>query len=478
MGHNGKTVIIGAGITGLTCAYYLQQWNLPVLVLEASNHLGGLISTTHRNGFLFESGPQCPRFNELLWKMIGELNLEGEFVRGNPIAKRYIVKNGRLCKAPFSPGSLVTTPLLGLKSKFRILSEALRLSHPPANEETVANFVLRKFGQETLDYLVDPIISTVFFGDVRKMGMESTFPALVRWERESGSLSRGALAARKSIAQRRRSTGQPSRSSDSSGLQLRVTDSLPSLGSFRRGMGVLTSALSESLGENICFGTKTELVLQVVGSGGCQSRWSVRLQGGKEVLAENLVVSVPAYEAARLLAVSAPHLSSLLGAISYAPMAVVSAAYDRSAVRHPLDGFGFMVPRREGLKTLCTIWNSSLFEGRAPEGKVLMTSYAEVPADGGLLDISDDVLARTVGAETEKILGATGPLIERQVWKYPQALPQYNLGHADRVKAIRDALGAFAGLHLAGNYLNGRSIGDCAEMGFRAAESIRFHFQQ
>src|SRR5271165_18921 len=478
MGHKEKTVVIGAGITGLICAYYLQQWSLPVLLLEASNHPGGLISTTRRKGFLFESGPQCPRFNELLWKLIGELNLESEFVRGNPRAKRYIVKNGRLCRAPLSPSSLIGTRLLGLKSKFRILSEPLRSSRPPDNEETVANFVIRKFGEEILDYLVDPILSTVFFGDARKMGMESAFPALVRWERESGSLARGALAARKSSPRVIHSPGLAEQSPAAAGARLNVADALPSLGTFRQGMGTLTGALAERLGGNICFSARTESLSLASGNGQLQSIWKVRLAGGKEILAENLVLSVPAFEAARLLTDTAAHLSSLLAAIPYAPMAIVSVGFDRSAVHHPLDGFGFMVPRREGMKTFCTIWNSSLFEGRAPEGKVLMTSYLEASPDGALLALSDDVLAQTVEAETEKILGATGKPVERQVCKYPQALPQYNLGHAERVAAIRTALGGFSNLHLAGNYLNGRSIGDCAEIGFRAAESIRFHFRR
>lgn len=476
MGHKEKTVVIGAGITGLTCAYYLQQWSLPVLVLEASNHPGGLITTIRRKGFLFESGPQCPRFSDLLWKLISELNLESEFVPGNPRAKRYIVKDGRLCKAPLSPSSLIGTRLLGVKSKFRILSEPLRSSRPPDNEETVANFVIRKFGEEILDYLVDPIISTVFFGDARKMGMESAFPALVRWERETGSLARGALAARKS-SRVIRSPGLPEQRPGAAGARLNVADALPSLGTFRQGMGTLTGALAERLGGNIGFGARTESLSLAGGNGQLESIWKVRLAGGKEILAENLVLSVPAFEAARLLTEAAAPLSSLLAAIPYAPMAIVSVGFDRSAVHHPLDGFGFMVPRREGMKSFCTIWNSSLFEGRAPEGKVLMTTYVEASPDGSLLALSDDVLAHTVEAETEKILGATGKPVERQVWKYPQALPQYNLGHAERVAAIRTALSGFSNLHLAGNYLNGRSIGDCVEIGFRTAESIRFHFR-
>ncbi|MGB8543022.1 MAG: protoporphyrinogen oxidase [Candidatus Acidiferrales bacterium] len=472
MDHRQRIIVIGAGITGLTCAYYLRQWDPPVLVLEASERAGGLISTIGRNGFLFESGPQSPRFTERLLRMISDLGLDGEFVRGDPDSNRYIVKKGQLYRAPFSAGTLLTTGVIGLKSKLRILSEPFGFSRTPDPEETVADFIHRKFGQEVLDYLVDPIVSTVFFGDARMMGMESAFPALVRWERESGSLARGAFAARK-----RGKNNALTGDSSSSGSRFSVTGNLPAMGSFRRGMGSFMKSLSKRLGENIRFGTKIESVSAARVSGKSELGWKVRVEGGEEIFAEHLVVSVPAYEAARLLEAAAPPLSSLLRAISYSPMAVVSSAYHCNALRHKLDGFGFMVPSREGLNTICSIWNSSLFAGRAPEGMQLLTSYARTEITGGLLSMPDDALARTVQGEAEKILGIAGEPVERQVWKYTRALPQYNLGHAEKIKAIRGALVALPNLHLAGNYLSGRSIGDCAEVGFLAAESVRSGFQ-
>jgi protoporphyrinogen/coproporphyrinogen III oxidase len=320
--------------------------------------------------------------------------------------------------------------------------------------------------------LVDPILSTVFFSDARMMGMESGFPALVRWERENGSLARGAFAARGS--QKKKTSA---RDRNSPGSRFSVTGNLPTLGSFRKGMGRLIESLSRRLGENIRFGAKIESLSAATVNGKCTAGWKVGLDGGQEVFAEHMVLAVPAYEAARLLGAAAPPLSSLLAAISYSPMAVVSSAYERKAVRHSLEGFGFMVPRREGLNTICSIWNSSLFQGRAPKEMQLLTSYVRADLSPGLLALPDDALARTVEAETGRILGITCEPVERQIWKYSCALPQYNLGHAERVKAIWDALGAFPNLNLAGNYLTGRSIGDCVEAGFREADSVRSGFQ-
>ncbi len=254
---------------------------------------------------------------------------------------------------------------------------------------------------------------------------------------------------------------------------LYVTDALPALGSFKGGMATLAEKLAEKLGEDVHFGAQVESVAATgITPAGRESSWQIRVTGGGEFSAEAIVVAAPSYTAASLLQRSAPKLAALLAEIEHAPMGVVSSAYERKQVRHALDGFGFMVPRREGLHTICTLWNSSLFPGHAPNGSVLMTSFVRTDT-GGLMTASYDVFAQMVEAENAKILGITGESIERTVWRYERALPQYNVGHARRVKEIREAENGLPGLGLAGNYLTGRSIGDCAESGFQAAEKLR-----
>jgi protoporphyrinogen/coproporphyrinogen III oxidase len=473
VGHIYKTVVIGGGLSGLACAFRLRQLGIQALVLEASARPGGMVSTVRRNGFVFEAGPQCPRFPASVWKLVRELNLEREFVAGDGKATRYILRDGRLHLAPFSAGGLLTTGLVGRRSKYRLLSEVLRNSQPPADEESLAEFVERKFGAEVLDYLADPFVSTVFLGDARRMGMQSAFPDLVEWERSRGSVLRGALRAYRSNGDTAKSAGAPSYGdSKAQYTGPYVTDTLPSLGSFREGMGTLAGKLAEKLGEDIHFGaTVGSVAAGCGGNSGSESNWQIRVSG-EEFSAEAVVFAAPAYATASLLQQSAPKLAALLAAIEHAPMGVVSSAYERKQVRHALDGFGFMVPRREGLHTVCTFWNSSLFPGHAPNGSVLMTSYVRTDT-GGLMTASYDVFAQMVEAENAKILGISGAPIERTVWRYPRALPQYNVGHAQRVKEIREAESALPGLCLAGNYLTGRSIGDCAESGFQAAEKLR-----
>jgi oxygen-dependent protoporphyrinogen oxidase len=479
VGDIRKAVVIGAGITGLACAFRLQQLGIRALVLEASEKAGGVISTVRRNGFLFEAGPQCPRFPKSVWILVRELGLEDDFVAGDSRAKRYILRNGQLHRTPFSASGLLTTGLVGLKSKYLLLSEVFRHAYPPTGEESLAEFVRRKFGDEVLDYLVDPFISTIFFGDPRKMGMHSAFPALVEWERSRGSVVRGAIHAykRKRAANGKASVaGRASSGSAVAHRELHVTDALPSLGSFKQGMGAFVECLARKLGEDLWFGAKVESVAYNTGDG-ANPGWRIRLSGGDEISADALVVAIPADAAAVLLAQSMPRLCSLLAAIEHSPISVISSAFNRSQIRHPLDGFGFMVPRREGLHTICTFWNSSLFPTQAREGTALITSFVAGENDGDSRGPSDDDLSQTVHAENASILGIDGVPIDQMVWKHIRALPQYNVGHAQRVKEIREALNGFPGLFLAGNYLVGRSIGDCAETGLQAAELLHIRSQ-
>ena len=484
MGYTEKVVVIGAGISGLACAFRLKELGIQSLVLEAKERAGGLIATIRRDGFLFETGPQCPRFPPSVWRLVRELGLEGEFVQGDPKAKRYVFRHGSLHPAPFSPTGLVTTRLVGLKSKLRILAEPFGYSQPPDHEETLAGFVERKFGAEVLDNLVDPIISTVFFGNADKMGMESAFPALVEWERRSGSVVRGAIRARKSGGNRSSPVGSGSKpnpwsASDARRRSLRVTDALPALGSFKTGMAALPEKLAEALRGMIRYEVPVASIAPLRRENRTSGLgWQVSVPGGEQIEAEHLVLAVPAHVAGRLLEFGSPQLASQLKAIEHAPICTVSIAYERSKVSNSLDGFGFMVSRCEGLNVICTFWNSSLFRGRAPEGTVVITSFMGKPREGAGEPITDEERAQTVEAENARILGISGPPLDRVLWKDPQALPQYNVGHARRVAEIHSILRFLPDLHLIGNFLRGRSIGDCVKVASGVAEDLQSQLQR
>ncbi|MFZ0522130.1 MAG: protoporphyrinogen oxidase [Candidatus Acidiferrales bacterium] len=467
-----RVIVIGAGITGLACALRLHRSGIRVLVLEASDVPGGMIATSQKNGFLFEAGPQCPRFARPLWDIVRDVELEDEFVPSPPGARRFILKAGELHEAPFSVRRFVSTRLVGATSKYRLLTEALRRAHPPAAEESLAEFVRRKFDDDVLAYLVDPFISAIYAGDTEQMGVESAFPFLAKWEREGGSVLRGAIRSRKPSV-----SGSPQATSSPAGRKtLDLTESLPRMGSFRTGLAALPKAIATKLGDSMSFRVKAESIEPVAVNGGSRPGWRLRLVGGEELTASVVVVTAPAYEAARLLQNAAPKLGTMLAEISYAPMAVVSSGYDRAQVRNPLRGFGVLVPRREKLNTFFNVWNSSLLAGRAPEGKVLLTSFTGGSTNPAILERDDAAIAEIIEGEMGAVLRIDGPPAERCVWKYPRALPQFNLGHARRITSIREALAELPGMYLAGNYLQGRSLGDCAELGSRTADLVKRHF--
>lgn len=445
-----QAIVVGAGISGLACALRLAEMGIGIRVLEAAEKPGGMISTVERDGFLFESGPQSFQITPNLQELIRAANFETELIEADPKTPRYVLLDGKLRPAPMSPPTLLSTSLLGMGSKVRVLGEAFRHSKPPAHDESLADFVRRKFGTEILEHLAGPFASGVFAGDPEQLSLRSTFPTMAQWEKEYGSIIRGAMKSR------------------GSGPRTR-----PTLAGFKRGMGSFIGALAQKLGTGVTSGVQIDSLELAANAG-----WSIHCSGMRapEVLhADAIVIATPAYEAARLVNKFAKSLSATLSGIPYAPIAVVAEGYRREHVGHALNGFGFLVPHKEGLRTLGNIWNSSLFPGRAPEGMVLITSFIGGAMDPRILEMNEEQIANQARVEIGRVLQISGPSAAQQVWIHAKALPQYNLGHAERVRAIREELENHRGLFIAGNYLEGPSIGSCISQGFRTAQSVFEH---
>ena len=468
MGVRNGISVIGGGITGLACAWGLKKNGFDVRVFEASGRTGGLIHTLERSGFLFEMGPQFPRYPQKAWDLLCEMGLEKQFVAGDSAAARYILKNGELHRAPLTPWGLLFTRLVNFGSKVLVLSEPLRTTVLPDSEESLSAFAQRKFSSEVLDYLIEPFVATILAMDPEKLGMESAFPDLVRWERDEGSLMRGAI---KSLRRNRNHSGHESPSTSTSKSQWHVTKSLPRLGSFAHGLATFTGAIAGKLGDAVCLNSRVEK-LELAGTPNESGRWRVSLEGNREYTAAAVVIAAPAREASRITKSASPELSRLLAGISYAPLAVVSSGYHRDQVNRPLEGFGVLIPRRENLKTLCIIWNSALLPGRAPDGKVLITSYLGGATNPGISSMSDAEISAVAQREAAKILDIAGEPVDEAVQLHSQGLPQFNVGHAQTVRAVMECLSKLPGLYLAGNYLKGRSIGDCIESASRAADEV------
>jgi oxygen-dependent protoporphyrinogen oxidase len=450
MAQPNQAIVIGAGISGLACAYRLKRLGIGVTLLEAQERAGGLIGTVKKDGFLFESGPQSFQGTDALLNLIRELGIEGELQQADPRAPRYILRAGRLQKIPMSPQGLLASSLLNAGSRWKIASEPFRRTAPPSKEESVADFVRRKFGHEILEYLVAPFVSGVYAGDPEKLSLRAAFPTLEEWERRHGSVVRGAMKSRPAKGER---TGPPP------------------LCSFRSGLAALIQALRQNLSEAVQAGAAVYGIKRTTSR---ENEYEVRFtrNGASEtIFASVVVVAAPAYTASHLVGAMSASMSQALSAIAYAPVAVVAAGYHVQQIGLPLDGFGFLVPRSENTRTLGTVWNSSLFPGRAPEGFAVLTSFVGGATDLEIVEKSDSEIAAIVSAENARILGIEGPPVAQAVWKYAKALPQYNLGHGHLIESARDAERALPGLFLAGNYLEGPAIGKCVEQGFRTAES-------
>ena len=324
-----QAAVIGAGISGLACAYRLQQLGLDVGVFESTSAPGGMIDSVEKDGLLFEAGPQSFQGTPELLELIRELGLEAQLQKADPRAPRYVLLHHRLRKVPMSPQALLASTLLNPVSRWKIASEPFKKSHPPSEEESVAAFVRRKFGNEILEYLVAPFVSGVYAGDPEKLSLKAAFPTLDEWERQYGSVLRGAVKSRPAKETRL---------------------GVPPLCSFTHGVAALPRAMAAKLGDALQYEARAvsgDFATQPSVAAGSAAGEIRIVHNGQEqpCSASAVVIATPAYAAAHLLETFSPQLVRALSGIAYAPVAVVAGTYYRQQVGDPLEGFGFLVPR-------------------------------------------------------------------------------------------------------------------------------------
>jgi oxygen-dependent protoporphyrinogen oxidase len=446
-------IVIGGGISGLACAYRLQQAGIPVRALEAGSRPGGVIATKDEDGCRFELGPQSFLSTEPLLGLIDTLGLREQLLHANPRAPRYILVGGRLVPAPLAPPSLLTTSLFSAGTKWRLVTEILRHTKPPADDESIAAFVRRKFGSELLNRFVAPFVSGVYAGDPERLSLRAAFPKIHELETQYGSVLRGAMKSR------------PAKAAPRGGLC-----------SFRDGMETLPRTIAACLGDSLLLETSVASLRHGKANGKPWFEVDITRRNHRETLAASAVVlATPTDAASQILLGLSDKFAPIFSRIEYAPVAVVSACYRRVQIQKPPDGFGFLVPRAEGLRALGTVFNSALFAGRAPEGMDCFTSFAGGATDTKFCDLSEEEITETICAEVARVLGITGKPVATNLHRYARALPQYNLGHTHIVKSLEALTASSPGLFLAGNYLSGPSVGACVEQADRTAEEVRIY---
>jgi protoporphyrinogen/coproporphyrinogen III oxidase len=447
------TIVIGGGISGLACAYALRKAGADTILLEASPRAGGVIRSEARDGFLFECGPQSFSSTPALLKLIHELGLDDQLVEAPPRAPRYVLINNKLKPVPLSPPAFLASSLLGLRSKWSILRDPLSSTCPPAADESIANFVRRKFTPELLDRLVGPFVSGIYAGDPESISFRAAFPQLYEAEKTAGSILRGMKRAAKARTEPRHR---------------------PVLISFRDGMDTIVRALAEKLWLSLHCNVE---VREFTRTGADSFLIATQSPSGtRDFEASRVVLATTTSVTARLLRNLVPGCEQSLNEITYAPVAVVSLGYRRSDVGNSLKGFGFLVPRSTGVRTLGTVWNSSLFPGRAPQDHVLLTSFVGGATDPTAIELSPEELASLVHRELTTLLDLRQTPVIKNVTTYRRAIPQYNLGHTHRLAAIESAHADSSNIWLTGNYFSGPAIGSCLERSLYVAERVRMSY--
>lgn len=469
-----RIAVGGGGISGLAAAHRLQELSretgrtIEILLLEASAHTGGTLSTHRRDGFLLEGGPDSfiSEKPEAI-RLAERLRIADRLIETNPEHRRsFIVRGGRLHAVPegfqlLAPTRLwpfVTTGIFSWRGKARMALDVILPARTGANggdDESLAHFVRRRLGREALERMAQPMVGGIYTADPERLSLRATMPRFLELERTSGSLIRGMWRAR------RKQTAAEQRGTSGARYSLFL--------SFDEGMQVLSDKLTTALSPGtIRLNAKVESLLFERTT----ERWRLRLSSGEVIECDGVCLALPAYTAAHLLRETDAPLADELEAIPYASTATINLAYKRADIPHPLDGFGFVVPLIEGRRMLACTFSSVKFAGRAPAGHALLRAFVGGALQPEMFALDEEAMLAAVRDDLRALLGIEKPPLFSLVEKWPRSMAQYHLGHLERVGRIEQHLSAFPTLKLAGNAYRGAGIPDCIRSGERAAEEI------
>lgn len=470
-----RIVIIGGGISGLAAAHQLtelacaNQQPLDVSLLEGSDRLGGTIQTSRRDGFLLERGPDSFISEKpeavALTKRLG---IESHLIETNEKYRRsFIVRNGRLRNVPegfqlLAPSRLlpfITTDIFSLPGKLRMVAD-LFLPRADANgssDESLASFVNRRLGQEALDRMAQPMVGGIYTADPETLSLRATLPRFLEMERKHRSVILAML--------RQRKTNTSGVSGPRYSLFL----------SFDNGMRVLTDELERTIkAANVGIKLNSKVTSLDFSVTEARARWSIETSDGSKTQADGVCLAIPAYSAGSLLEKIDARLGQQLRAIEYTSTATLNFAYRRDTIRHPLDGFGFVVPFIERRSLIACTFSSVKFAGRAPEQHVLLRAFVGGALQPDIFQLDESEMVARVKSDLELLLDIQGQPLFVETAKWSRSMPQYYVGHLERISAIETQVNSLPGVSLAGNSYRGAGIPDCVRSGQTAAEKL-FH---
>ncbi|TAM74205.1 protoporphyrinogen oxidase [bacterium] len=457
-----RVAVIGGGISGLAAAYRLRELaveqSLPVevTVLERAPRAGGCVETLQRDGFTMETGAETLLADKpAIVSVLRRLGLEHELAPTRPEFKgSRVLRNGRLVPlppgvmlfAPSRPAALVTSGLFSLRGLARMAMEPFVPVRRSSEDESLASFVTRRLGREVLERLAQPLIGGIYSADPQRLSMQAALPRFVELEQRYGSLVRALT-----------SSDQAHRSA--------------TLTSVRGGLGTIVDRFVHELSGRVILNQGVLALQRHCDSSGTRS-WVLSLADGSTLTADAVICATPLHEGARLLRTVQPHLSELLGSIAYNSIATINLAFDEAAARRLPRSYGLVVPFVEGRRITALTIVSQKYADRAPQGSVLLRVFIGGALQANLLDFDDQTLVRAARDEIRDLLGISANPLLTTVRRWPHRLPEYALGHRERIAQIEREASALPCFALAGAALQGVGVPDCVQSGERAADSM------
>lgn len=477
-----RIVIIGAGLTGLGAAYALKEKigvdkDVEILLLEKDNRAGGQVLTVLEDGFVLECGPDC-FISEKPWafEFTEKLGLSEELTgTKSATGGTYILKKGRLIRMPEGVMMIIPTkfkPFIGTKliswpGKIRAAMDVFIPRRKNLDEdETLSSFVRRRLGQEILDVLAEPLIGGIHASDPDTMSVAATFPRFLKMEKDGRSLILAMLKAKRKMAKAIKNKHQPPKK--------RWTMFV----SYRNGMQTLTDGLAEAIGPDI-LKLKTEVIKIDKGKrADGRPLYKLQVRGIGEIDADAVVLTTLPYDTAELVNGFDNKLAATLATINCVSSATVNLAYRKEDIPRPLDANGFLVPKVENKNLMASTWTTSKWDHRAPEGYTMLRAFVGGAFNQDLVSLSDDEIISLVKKDLSDIMGVEAEPKKTRVTRWPKSMPQYTLGHLDRVAVIRKREAAHKCLFLAGASYDGVGIPDCLNNGRNSALEALEHVRK
>lgn len=450
MMNKKQITVLGAGISGLSTAYWLQKDGYDVRILEAKSEPGGAMETSFENGFLIDFGPNSGLETTLLIRrLVDEVGLSKEMIYASEVSnKRYILRNEQLHPLPMSPLSLIKTKLFSTKGKLRLFGEPFVGKSDDGYYQSIAQFVSRRLGSEFLDYAIDPFVSGVFAGDPHKLSVKSAFPKLYRLEEVYGGLIKGMIKG----ARERKKRAEESKQS-------------AKMFSFINGMQSFPKAIAQKLNNNILYECRVQSVERRVQSAEFENeKWKVTFEkDGKilEIISDYVLSTIPVHEASKIFSGLDEEFRKHADDIYYPPVMVLYLGFNKKDIGIPLDGFGYLIPSKEKKSFLGAIWSSVIFPNRCSDDKAAFTIFVGGARSHQLFENERKIIIENALSQFKQIMRIEAEPVFQKERMWHKAIPQYNIGYIEHENYFDKFEKENAGIFLGGNFRGGISVGDC-----------------